>query len=107
MAKFLTTASDVRCPHGPGGKAILTSENVNLSTNRKKLLLQTDRHSLLPGCTLPQQNRCTMIIWLKGGQCAKHNGIELLTSNSEGKCMPSMASAKITDAAQEEVQSDG
>ena len=101
MAEILTTSSDVKCPHG--GIALLTSSDTSLSTNRKRLLLQSDIHSIQPGCILHPP--CTILIWLKGSKGLKHKGVAIITSKSEGRCMPSQASPII--AAQKTVISNG
>ena len=86
MEEILTTNSIIMCPHG--GRAILLTPNMRVSTNDSFWLLETDVHPIV-GCPLARGNLnspCIRIEWSSGSTRTTINGTPVLKRESKGMC---------------------
>jgi len=85
--KQLTISSTILCPHG--GQAILVTGNVRVSADRARVLLESDRHTIV-GCPFtigPKYSPCVRIEWSAGAAKATMDGTPVLVQSSIGQCI--------------------
>jgi len=84
---ILTTASQVKCPHG--GTATLSTANMMVKADGAYALLEADIH-VVAGCTFTvppaKPQPCVRIEWSLGAAMTKVNNTAVLLRTSLGKC---------------------
>ena len=84
---YLTTASQIMCPHG--GQATLITSNTKAQAVSAALLLESDIH-LVAGCPFtvgPKYSPCVRIEWSAGSSKTSVQGKAPLVQSSMGKCI--------------------
>jgi hypothetical protein len=85
MPSYLTTASQVMCPHG--GHVTLTSINTTVKAWGAPVLLESDQH-VVAGCAFtigPKPSPCVRVQW-SVGSTKTAAGAKPLTEASVGTC---------------------
>lgn len=84
---FLTTLSQIQCPHG--GQAVLLTSNTQVRVDNGFVLLESDVHPIA-GCPFtvgPKYSPCVRIQWSAGAARVKIQGTPALVVSSIGQCL--------------------
>jgi hypothetical protein len=85
MPFYLTTASQVMCPHG--GQVTLFTSNAKTTAAGSPILLESDQH-IVAGCAFtigPKPSPCLRVTW-SAGSVKTTSGAAPLTQSSIGIC---------------------
>ncbi len=84
--KYLTTASNIQCPHG--GQLMLVTTNSKVLAGGALILLESDTH-VVTGCPFTigtKYSPCVQVKWSAGSVKTSINGTAPLVNSSIGKC---------------------
>lgn len=87
MPPVLTTAAELRCPHG--GAVALVTANETFFCDEHAALVETDVHAVI-GCPFvlpgPKPSPCVRVTWGGGSADLDADGVPVLTAASVGTC---------------------
>lgn len=85
MARLLTTASQMQCPHG--GSVSAVSSNTSVKADGSAVLRSSDTFTIA-GCalTIPPPHPCMQVQWVQTAMKSKVKGDFTLTESSVGMC---------------------
>ncbi len=87
MPNYLTTDSQIQCPHG--GQLTLTTANSSIYADGALVLLDSDQHTV-SGCAFtigPNPSPCVLVQWAAGSSMTSAQSGSPLTQSSVGKCL--------------------